>query len=423
MKYALRRLDEVGVSVLDCDHSTPKSAPTGNPYIAIPNIRNGHLDLKDVRLISRMDFEFSTRRTRPLPGDIVVTRRARVGDTAVIPEGLECALGQNLVLLRSDGTQIDQRYLRWAVRSPQYWTQVSKYQNEGAVFSSLNVSDFPKFEIPVPPLSTQRRIADILGTLDDKIECNRRINKTLEGMVQALFKYWFVDFGQFRNGEFVDSELGIIPKGWKVGRIAEVVKDITSGSRPKGGVGEVSEGVPSIGAENILGLGKYDHSKTKYVPREFFDEMKSGVVKNGDVLLYKDGAQLGRKSYFDYGFPFEVCCVNEHVFILRVNDFVTPRYLYFWLDQSWMTERIVNLNSNSAQPGINRTAVYSLPILMPPPDVIQKWDEIVEPLLANLFANCKENRIVARTRDYLLPRLMSGQIEIKTAEEQIAEMI
>ena len=150
-----------------------------------------------------------------------------------------------------------------------------------------------------------------------------------------------------------------------------------------------------------------------YVSKDFFDKMNSGVVERGDVLLYKDGAQLGRKSYFDYGFPFEECCVNEHVFILRTNQSVTSRYLYFWLDQGWMTERIASLNSNSAQPGINRTGVNTLPVLIPPSDVVRIWDELAEPLLAKLFSNCKENQTLGRTRDYLLPKLLSGEVKVK----------
>jgi type I restriction enzyme, S subunit len=98
---------------LDCDHRTPKAQAGGYPYLAIPNIRDGRLDLSDVRLISQDDLVSWTRRTKPRAGDVVLTRRARYGDTAVVPEGLACALGQNLVILRSDGTCVDQSYLRW----------------------------------------------------------------------------------------------------------------------------------------------------------------------------------------------------------------------------------------------------------------------------------------------------------------------
>lgn len=107
-----------------------------------------------------------------------------MGDTAAIPPGLECALGQNLVLLRSETDEISQEYLRWALRGKEYRDEVFRYLNVGAVFNGLNVSDIPKFEIPIPPLPEQRAIAHILGSLDDKIEANRRMNATLEAPYQ-----------------------------------------------------------------------------------------------------------------------------------------------------------------------------------------------------------------------------------------------
>jgi type I restriction enzyme S subunit len=115
--YPLRRLCDIGVSLLDCEHRTPKAAPAGYPYIAIPNIREGRLDLSDVRSISKKDFDSWTKKTKPRAGDIIVTRKARVGDTAVGPPGLECAIGQNLVILRSDELHVDQSYLRWALEA------------------------------------------------------------------------------------------------------------------------------------------------------------------------------------------------------------------------------------------------------------------------------------------------------------------
>nr|WP_258080005.1 restriction endonuclease subunit S [Enterococcus faecium] len=123
-------------------------------------------------------------------------------------------------------------------------------------------------KIMLPPLDEQKAIAHILSTLDDKIEVNNQINKTLENMAQAIFKQWFVDF-EFPNedgepykssgGEMVESELGMIPKGWEVKELVDVLETLEAGNRPKGGAGNLTEGIPSIGAENIIGLGKYDY--------------------------------------------------------------------------------------------------------------------------------------------------------------------
>lgn len=213
-------------------------------------------------------------------------------------------------------------------------------------------------------------------------------------------------------GEMVESEFGMIPKEWRVSNLDEVLTTIEAGNRPKGGSGNLTEGIPSIGAENIIGLGQYDYSKEKYVTVDYFNKMKKGVVKCKDVLLYKDGAQLGRKTFFMDGFPHNKCCINSHVFILRGNESITQEYLYLWLDQYEMIEKIKNLNANSAQPGINQTQVKTLPILVPNKDIIDKFTKIIESLFKVIFNNCKENKKNTELLDTLLPKLMSGEIRV-----------
>jgi len=233
-----------------------------------------------------------------------------------------------------------------------------------------------------------------------------------------IYREWFVNF-RFPGHEtvrMVDSELGVIPEGWEVKRLGEVLDTIESGSRPKGGVSSASGEIPSIGAENIIGLGKYDYSKDKYVSRSFFESMRKGWVRDKDVLLYKDGAQIGRKSMFQSSFPHSVCCINEHVFILRTNQLCTQNYLYFWLDQPDMTQNIRNLNANAAQPGINQAGVKSLPILLPSHKLLEMFDEVAEPLIGELFNLAKKNNVLCRTRDLLLPRLISGEIDVENLD-------
>lgn len=213
-------------------------------------------------------------------------------------------------------------------------------------------------------------------------------------------------------GEMVESEFGMIPKKWRFSNLDEVLTTIEAGNRPKGGSGNLTEGVPSIGAENIIGLGQYDYSKEKYVSVDYFNKMKKGIVKSKDVLLYKDGAQLGRKTFFMDGFPHNKCCINSHVFILRGNESISQEYLYLWLDQYKMTEKIKNLNANSAQPGINQMQVKTLAILLPNKNIIDKVTKIIESLFKVIFNNCKENKKNFELRDTLLPKLMSGEIRV-----------
>ncbi len=286
----------------------------------------------------------------------------------------------------------------------------------------VNQTILNSIQIRVPrEKQNQMRIASILSALDEKIELNRQTNQTLEAIAQAIYKEWFVNFNfpddegkpyQDNGGEMQESELGLIPKGWRVARLGEVLDTIESGTRPKGGVGDLSNGIPSIGAENIIGLGKYDYSKEKYISEDFFKKMNRGIVRSKDVLLYKDGASLGRKSMFMNDFPHKICAVNEHVFILRTNEQINQYFLYFWLDQSFMTENIRNLNTNSAQPGINQSGVSSLQVLIPCKEVLQKFEVLIEPLLNQLFVGCKQNTTLSKIRDIMLPKLMNGEIEV-----------
>ena len=228
-------LRDAGVSLIDCDHRTPPAANSGYPYVAIPQLKEGRLSLADVRRISPEHFADWTRKAKPQEHDVILSRRCNPGKTAHVPAGLDCALGQNLVLLRSDGTKVFPPFLRWLVQSPHWWEQVNTFINVGAVFDSLKCADIPNFKLPLPPFAEQKAIAAVLGALDDKIELNRRMNATLEAMARALFQSWFVDFDPVRAkldgrqptgldpataalfpNEFEDSELGPIPKGWQV---------------------------------------------------------------------------------------------------------------------------------------------------------------------------------------------------------------
>ena len=318
-------------------------------------------------------------------------------------------------------------------------------ENSTSAYPSIRPSDLEQLTVPLPPLPEQRAIAHVLGALDDKIELNRRMNRTLEQMARAVFQDWFVDFGPVRANlagrwqygqslpgmpaelydlfpdRLVASEIGEMPEGWEIRTLESELEALVSGQRPRGGA--VAEGVPSIGAENIIGLGHYDFAKTKYVPPDFFSRLKAkgSDVRNGDVLLYKDGAKVGRKAYFDCGFPYAQCAINEHVFILRLRDQQAQRYLFFWLDQRWITEEIIALNSNSAQPGINRTGVRGLPFLVPPSDVLTAFDSSVGVLTDQIFANCHQSRILAALRDALLQRLLSGELRIPDTVEALAE--
>jgi len=246
-EWSLMTLKDAGVSLIDCDHRTPAALDEGYPYIAIPQLKNGHITLDGVRRISREDYLEWTKKLKPQANDVIVVRRCNSGQSAYVPAGLDCAIGQNLVVLRANGEYVLPEFLRWLVQGPDWWGQVSKFINVGAVFDSLRCRDIPSFELNIPPREEQTKIAGLLGSLDDRITLLRETNATLEAIAQALFKSWFVDFDPVRAkaegrqpegmdaatgalfpDSFEESELGSVPKGWTV-RSLDSIADYLNG--------------------------------------------------------------------------------------------------------------------------------------------------------------------------------------------------
>jgi type I restriction enzyme, S subunit len=413
--YPTRRLCDVGVTLLDCEHRTPKASPVGYPYVAIPNIKEGRLDLSEVRLISKEDFESWTKKTKPLAGDIIITRRARVGDTAVVPLGLDCAIGQNLVILRSDGSKLDQSYLRWALQGPIYEEQVRKFMNVGAVFDSLNCADIPKFEIPVPPLPEQRAIARILGTLDDKIEANRRMNETLEAMARAIFKSWFVDFDPVRakaEGRepagmdtetaalfpdcFEETELGMVPKGWKLKSLDEIA-DFLNGLAMQKFPPESEDFLP------VIKIAELHRGNTIGSDRASLNIDPRYIIEDGDLL-------------FSWSGSLEVCiwcggegALNQHLFKVTSTEY-PMWFLYFWLKEHLPEFQLIAAGKATTMGHIQRYHLSEAKVVIPITPLLEKADNITQPLLRLIIKNNLEFKDITSIRDILLPKLLSGEI-------------
>ena len=217
-----------------------------------------------------------------------------------------------------------------------YWLR--SHQGRGrmqAIVTGTNVkgirsSVLKTLQVPCPPLHVQDTVVSILRAYDDLIENNRRRIRLLEQVARMIYEEWFVRL-RFPGHERVRVTNGM-PDGWKRTRLGKVISELESGKRPRGG--SSVEGVPSIGAENILGLGQYEYGKEKFIPADYFASMNKGIVKNRDVVIYKDGANIGRSSYFGGGFPHERCAVNEHVFRLQALPEIGQNFLYFYVNLS-----------------------------------------------------------------------------------------
>lgn len=264
----------------------------------------------------------------------------------------------------------------------------------------INNIDIPKYSN-----SEQKKIAGILSALDEKIETNRKINARLEELAQAIFKSRFIDFEPFG---------GKMPEDWNYKTIADFPHDIESGKRPKGGVSGITEGIPSIGAESIKGIGFYDYSKTKYIPFEYAETLKKGRIQDFDLLIYKDG---GKPGYFipDFsmmglGFPFDEMFLNEHVFRLNLGKPELNIFAYFYFKTDEVMNYLNSVGGKAAIPGINQKNVEDIEILDLCIPLVLKFGSIVLPMFKTILENCKESARLAILRDTLLPKLMSGEL-------------
>lgn len=268
----------------------------------------------------------------------------------------------------------------------------------------INKSTFSDWNIVIPEkVDDQRRIASILSSLDRKIELNNKINADLEEMAQAIFKNWFVDFEPFKDGKFVDSELGMIPEGWKVGTLGEFCKCLLGGtpSRSKeeywnGDVnwinsGEINKFRILEASEKIteLGLAK---SATKLLPKK-------------TTVLAITGATLGQVSLLEID-----TCANQSVIGVLENAEVPYEYIYPFIKDR--IEMLIQHQTGGAQQHINKDNVESLIFLLPAINVLEDYISLVSPMYKRIESQCFENLYLSLLRDTLLPRLMSGELEV-----------
>lgn len=265
-------------------------------------------------------------------------------------------------------------------------------ETRSGTFPQITFYELGQIDVDIPDINEQKIISEYIMNYDEKIENNKKINHHLEQIGKALFNELYY------SG--VHAQLG------------DTIATLESGSRPKGGA--VSDGVPSIGAENIERFGIYEYSKEKYISVDFFNKLNRGIVQSGDVLLYKDGAYTGKSSLALDDFPHAQCAINEHVFILRPNNDVPSSFFLYYLLQNDENKQALSsrASSKAAQPGLNQTEVKTLPILLPSKEDIIKFNSDVSGLMHQIANNANENRKLARLRDTLLPKLLSGEISV-----------
>jgi hypothetical protein len=187
-------LNDICDAIVDCEHKTAPLTAFGYPSVRTTNIKNGRIDWESCNRVDEATYQAWTRRREPKPGDLILAREAPVGEVGLIPDDHKAVLGQRTVLICPDRSKVDPRYLHFLLISPDVQSDMLG-KATGSTVEHLNMSDIRALPLPeLPPLPEQRSIARVLGGLDDKIELNRRMNRTLEDLARGVFRSWFVDF-------------------------------------------------------------------------------------------------------------------------------------------------------------------------------------------------------------------------------------
>ncbi|HEC57418.1 MAG TPA: restriction endonuclease subunit S [Candidatus Syntrophoarchaeum butanivorans] len=305
----------------------------------------------------------------------------------------------------------DKRFIYYLLTSDQFIDHLAA-NSTGSAYPAFNPEIIERTLIPLPPLPEQRKIAEILGALDDKIELNYEMNKTLEAIAQAIFKHWFVDFEPFKDNLVYNEEIGKeIPEGWEVVKLGEVCK-VYGGGTPNTNNPEYWEGGKILWATptDITSLGS---------PVIFDTERKitEKGLKNSSAKLLPSGTILmtSRATIGYFAIAKKPISTNQGILSIVCNEYPSN---YFILHTLYIKLREIKQVANgSTYPEVSRSYVRNLKILLPPRGVLNKFNELVEPIYKQISENEQESRILTQIRDTLLPKLLSGEIRVKVEEE------
>ncbi len=337
-------------------------------------------------------------------GSVLFSSRAPIGYIAIAKNPIVTNQGFKSII--PDKEKVDSLFLYYLLK---YKKNDIEALGSGTTFKEVSGFTMKNVEVFIPSLKVQQQIAGVLGALDDKIELNRRINENLEQQAQALFKSWFVDFEPFKGGKFVDSELGMIPEGWKVKKLGELCDSISVTHPCKEGqliflnTGDIENGF-------VL---NHKYMNIKDMP----GQAKKSIQEND--ILYSEIRPINRHFAF-VNFAAQEYIVSTKLMVLRANDNISSIRLYQYLT----SEDVINALQHEAEsrsgtfPQIRFENIKSLKILIGSDNVEKQYTKYIGNIYKMIFQYRKEIMRLAQLRDTLLPRLMSGELAITDMDDR-----
>lgn len=379
--------------VVDCPHSTPKWTTSGKIVIRNNNIKKGRIDFSSPSYTDDEHFNLRVKRAIPRSGDIIITREAPMGEVGMIPERIECCLGQRMVLLRTNPDICDNYYLLYSLQSKFVQHQISWSEGTGTTVSNLRIPHLEQLKIPYVPLKKQRLVASVLKSIEEKIILNEQINNNLEQQAMALFKSWFIDYEPFG---------GQLPTIWKSGVLGDFV-EIKRGGSPR----------PIQNFLSDSGLHWLKISDATCISSPFINEIKEYIIEDGlkktvflkaGNLVLSNSATPGLTKILDID-----TCIHDGWLYFPSSKF-SNEYLYLYFRH--IRDNLVALGNGSVFTNLKTDILKNYPTNLPTGDVLSKFDEVIKPMFSMILSKTRESKRLMEIRDSLLPKLMSGELDV-----------
>ena len=383
-----------------------KFVETGVNYIKAESILlDGRIDPSKFGFISLQTHE-KLSRSQLEENDILFSMAGMVlGKSAVVKKDfLPANTNQALAIIRLKQEIVDPQFISYFMKQESFFNYVN-YSTGQSAQPNINLEEIGDLEINLPPLSTQKWITGILSSLDEKTELNRQTNASLEAIAQAIFKEWFVDFNfPGATGEMVESELGLIPKGWRVGRLGELI--------------EISnETVKPMNSPELLfshySIPSYDDGLNPIIEAGSAILSNKYLVKEKSILVSKLNPRIPRIWAINQVENENSICSTEFQVFLPIKHFYYS-FSYFYLIQQSTIDTMVSkaTGTSSSHQRINPNDILGLDVIIPNDELIIDFENNIREYFKYLEHNLNENLLLAKTRDSLLPKLMIGEIEL-----------
>lgn len=401
------QLNEICEFIVDCPHSTAPDEGTGYPLIRTPNVGRGRLLLEGVHRVSERVYKDRTQRGIPQDGDIIFAREAPAGNAALVTNGEKVCLGQRTVLIRPNQEIVNPEFLVYYLLAPEQQYKLLGTAN-GATVAHVNLPVIRNLSVELPERDIQDKIAGIISAYDDLIENNQKQIKLLEEVAQRLYKEWFVDlhFPGYEDSVIVDG----VPEGWNIVCLNDVLSKITTGLNPRknfvlGNGKNYYVTIKNMGNNTI-----YLDDKCDKVDDEALEKInKRSDLQTGDILFSGIGT-MGR--VYLISIPTDNWNVSESVFTMRANERVSKEFLYLLL-LSRDVQSYCDSNAHGvAQRGIRMADLKAYKFSLPEEDILDAFTALVKPIIENVQVLNKQIVLYTEARDRLLPKLMSGEIEV-----------